>query len=56
MNWIPTKERVPDKSGRYLVSTFEGIVLILDYTEGKKDYFEFVVTAWMPLPKPYREE
>lgn len=56
MNWILTKERVPDKSGRYLVSTFEGAILILDYTEGTKDYFEFVTAAWMPLPEPARLE
>ena len=58
--WIPMKERCPEKDGRYLC-TFQGkavhICMYLNgcfriYGENKDN----LITAWMPLPEPYREE
>lgn len=75
--WIPCSERLPEKSGRYLVT--RGLnacgavwnrVYIINYSDlmglkseriwwdgnvGKSD-FERIddVTAWMPLPEPYK--
>lgn len=76
--WIPCSERLPEKSGRYLVT--RGLnacdavwnrVYIINYSDlmglkseriwwdgnvGKSDFKRIDdVTAWMPLPKPYRE-
>ena len=76
--WIPCSERLPEKSGRYLVT--RGLnacdavwnrVYIINYSDlmglkseriwwdgnvGKSDFKRIDdVTAWMPLPNPYRE-
>lgn len=57
--WTPTSERLPDKSGSYLVTTKNGIVMV-----GKYDKFitaawigriKDVVIAWAELPEPYKE-
>jgi len=57
--WIPVSERLPEYSGLYLISIYD-LVTVANFT-GK--YFcdrqmdKFVdVLAWMPLPKPYKEE
>ena len=61
--WIPVSERLPEKEGDYLVTDNAGGVLTISI-----DTFCFCydgepvwlcsqnVTAWMPLPEPYREE
>ena len=65
MNWIPVSERLPDKSGKYLATAFEGtvktttVVLFQSRTRlwsltGQRAYWK--VIAWMPLPEAYREE
>lgn len=54
--WIPTKERLPDENGWYII-TYRDFL-----TKEKKvnpamffDKFEgFDVIAWMPLPEVYR--
>lgn len=60
--WIPVSERLPDKSGRYLITIREGI---WTYKKRKIDTFDFEtdnceemirsVIAWQPLPEPYKE-
>jgi hypothetical protein len=64
--WIPCSERLPSEQGQYLV-TFplcngEPWVYILSFNKGKfyetDDEWGDVeyddVTAWMPLPKPWK--
>lgn len=58
--WIPMKERRPEKDGRYLC-TFQGkAVHICMYLNGCFRLYGYnkdnLITAWMPLPDPYREE
>ena len=58
MNWIPTKERLPEKDGKYLccwqgMSIETGLFLnghFRLYGEIKDD----LVTAWMELPELYK--
>lgn len=60
--WIPCSERLPEQSGFYLVTYnwfghlsrsiqhFDGYDFKISTTEIGD------VTAWMPLPEPYKEE
>lgn len=63
--WIPCSERLPEP--RTDVWTCSDIGQIQGYYEENvgvwyasfgqgRDYLELIVTAWMPLPAPYREE
>ena len=49
--WIPVKERLPKAYEDCLWSTTDGRV-VLYYYDGMTSRY----TAWMPLPKPYREK
>ena len=51
--WIPVSERLPEKTGKYLVTVKNGNVYagVFDEYSGK---FQCAATAWMPLPEPYR--
>lgn len=68
--WIPCSKKMPDEDGEYLV-TFNGkfidnIIKVMFYEVEKKFFSLYFpgagditfpeVRAWMPLPKPYREE
>lgn len=66
--WIPVTERLPEKGHNILISTSYGYVGEGEY-KGLKEYRhtwvqyrwsvllrDDEVTAWMPLPEPYREE
>lgn len=63
--WIPVSERLPDVMGfdeRYLVSLAWGGVGVMEYkSTGFHNYGSFnpvpieTVTAWMPLPEPWKE-
>lgn len=57
--WIPVAERLPNKSGRYLVSYESGYVGMVRYYESVSKWgcttTERIV-AWMPLPEPYKED
>ena len=61
--WIPCSERLPEESGRYLVSVLDGIgkrTTVAPYQPrykawtmtGRMAYWK--VIAWMPLPESYR--
>ena len=52
--WIPVSERLPEKTGKYLVTVKNGNVYAGTYSayEGK---FNNSVIAWMELPEPYEE-
>jgi len=70
-SWIPVTERLPDEYDRYLISTDDGMVEIVNYgdTNDLPNEIAFYqwddeewqcwkpkVTAWMPRPKPYKAE
>lgn len=64
LHWIPCSEKLPENSGIYLVSALDGIgrrTTVVPYQQnakawtltGRRAYWR--VTAWLPLPEPYRE-
>ena len=61
--WIPCSERLPE-IGQYVICQCRaGIidVLALDndgiwFHDTEQEYYHDYVIAWMPLPKPYKEE
>lgn len=58
--WIPCSERLPEKSGEYLVSyrLFDGDIQtrteLFVGGEWGNEYVDHI--AWMPLPEPYKAE
>lgn len=63
--WIPCSERLPEKDGRYQVTRYDYVantefIDILWYEENlwwnRHSTGDYAVTAWMPLPEPYRED
>lgn len=63
--WIPVSERLPEKNVWVLVTVEQGDnrhqeimrrnKYIEAWTDGIDNYTD-VITAWMPLPEPYKEE
>ena len=68
MKWISVKDRLPPNKDRYLCAGVEAVggrlhkahvrILKLYYTwvSDWEDAENFVVTHWMPLPEPPKEE
>ena len=64
MKWIPVIERLPKSFATVIVTTSTNVVTTAFMTidrrwvqvVGTKRYFNTAITAWMPLPKPYKEE
>lgn len=67
--WIPVTERVPEKNTLALITTSKGIVVqVMFFGEnmnghmvwrsfgGEYVYWDEEVTAWMPLPTPWKGE
>lgn len=63
--WIPVSERLPEASGTYQVTCMDGRIYRSTYAkfQGKLKRWELTgarsywkVTAWMHLPKPYKED
>ena len=59
--WIPCSERLPENAMNVIAQFSSGTVTELRYAgngifEGIYDYSTKVIIAWMPLPKPYKEE
>ena len=59
--WIPCSERLPEKHDLVLVTVWNDVSIawrnIYGGWESAEDTYEKGdVTAWMPLPKPYRED
>ena len=60
MEWISVKDRLPERSGEYLVFTANGAYMALEYSEKHRafnasDWLEdankaISCTHWMPLP------
>lgn len=60
MNWIPVSERLPEKKGRYVVTTdskYNDTVEVTFY-DPKHNIWHIAsnVIAWMPMPEPYRKD
>lgn len=64
--WIPVTERLPEEYKTVIASVDTGIYPEARFVDGRwwwaleafADYWEEIkkdVTAWMPLPKPYRK-
>jgi hypothetical protein len=63
--WIPVSERLPEIATRCIVQLSNGYVTIGEYYSIEKwtiietalqyVYPKETVTAWMPLPQPYKE-
>lgn len=64
--WIPVSERLPEIATRCVVQLSNGYITIGEYFSNEKwtiieTTIQFVypketITAWMPLPQPYKEE
>ena len=60
--WISVGERLPDKDGWYLVTVqgYESVTDVSLYSVDGSAWGDVStkqkVTAWMPLPEPYRED
>lgn len=57
--WVPVKERLPEKGTHVIACLDDGFITGVEYGEDREwglwqDSGE--VVAWMPLPKPYKEE
>ena len=58
--WIPVSERLPEEEGHYLVTDDSGGEKWVDSSvflrsDDGSVYWDFVnVTAWMPLPEPWK--
>ena len=59
VGWIPCSERLPEKDKLVLVTVWNGVSIawrnIYGGWESAEDIYEKGdVTAWMPLPEPYK--
>ena len=50
--WVPCKERLPEKDGEYLTTTEDGLCDVESYGDG--EWFYDDVVAWAPLPEPWK--
>ena len=62
-HWIPCSERPPKKDGRYQVTLYDYVtntefIDVLWYEMNtwwnRQETGDYVVTAWMPLPEPWK--
>lgn len=63
--WIPVEDGLPEEDGRYLVTRYDDVtntefIDILWYEENlwwnRYSTGDYAVTAWMPLPTPYKRQ
>lgn len=62
--WVSVKDRLPEKQGEYIAfdgksvfgAYYEGGTLDTKWTDTTEWYRDYVVTHWMPLPKPPKED
>lgn len=63
-DWIPCSERLPEEYKSVLICAFNGFVYIAERFDGKFcicddcDFYyeEQEISAWQPLPQPYKKE
>lgn len=55
--WIPVTERLPEKTGIYLISIGDLVAskLFDGHNFRTESKVRFIPDAWMPLPQPYKE-
>ena len=53
--WVPVSERLPEKTGAYLVTVKNGNIKIGHFTTLDDTWTDAKATAWQELPEPYRE-
>ena len=63
-HWIPCSEGLPKENGEYIVSLedsvypwakfFNGKWFMLSFNGIAREFGEYEVIAWMPLPEPYK--
>lgn len=57
--WIPVSERLPEKTGYYLVTrkgfSIKNHVKRVGYDANTKRWSEGSIIAWQPLPEPYKK-
>ena len=61
MEWIPCSERLPREYSddeRVLATTdVDGLgVILIPIYDVKSYYYKGYISAWMPLPEPWKEE
>lgn len=55
--WVPAKENLPDKNTCVIACFDDGFIASVEYTNNWQLWADSGdVIAWMPLPKPYKEE
>lgn len=57
--WIPCKERLPEKDGRYIVTIHSSSTFVaVEFWQNGRWSFRWNedVTAWAELPEPYEED
>lgn len=57
-HWIPVTEGLPKEFGSYQITTTHGKVAIYVFVPdsiSSHEYWKRCVTAWMPLPEPYKK-
>ena len=54
--WVSVKERLPDRSGTYLVIGKRGTPHAAHYYTGKRGFSNPYATHWMPMPEPPKGE
>lgn len=63
--WIPVSEKLPEESGTYIVNAIENCIVHVAFAKwmkrmkkwnltGSRSYWK--VTAWQPLPEPWKGE
>lgn len=53
--WIPVSERLPEEEGDYLIQPYRYQITIDHFVNGKFCFYNGDVTAWQPLPEPYKK-
>jgi hypothetical protein len=56
--WIPVKERLPERNGYHLVAIDTGEISVRWFSTRKRKFFDAIgeVLAWVPLPGMYKPE
>lgn len=56
--WIPVKERLPERNGYCLVAIDTGEISVRWFSTRKRKFFDAIgeVLAWVPLPERYKPE
>lgn len=64
-HWIPCSERLPEESGTYIVTAYDGVEERVTFAKYQKRLKRWELTgaraywrvlAWMPLPEPWEGE